>query len=169
MSRREKARKQSLGVLAGILNGKSMSEAERAPQPIESTPTPAVVPRGPITGAESRAANLEAKRRALEANAMKSAAARAPRPVDTANEGRRAKMLEAQALRDRRAQELHGAKSLRSRGWVPEDDMPAGVYRARGTAEPSVDARVRGVLGEKPAEKAGRAKNRERSKRGANR
>lgn len=158
MSRREKERQESLDLLARIVARSTQAPPQPKPATAPPPPRPAPRPMAPAPPPARRApappppppnpyATTEAER--LRRRQM---------------EERKAKLEEERALRDRRAGELHRARSLEWRGGG-FSDIPASIRRTGfDRREPTVDAKITDVLGA-AREKESRLKNREKGRR----
>lgn len=150
MTKRERDKKASLDALAKFAYSVGGGAPTPPPRPAErASSLPPPPPRPKVSPPPApRAAPDPAVERARRAKL----------------EERRAKLEEERRLRERRAGELARSTSLQWRG-MSIDGIPTGIRRtAFDRVEPSVSQKIQDVLGD-PAEKEGRAKNRDKGRR----
>lgn len=151
LSRREKAKKESLDLLGKIATSVGyggQGPPPSPPKPRSTLPPPPPKPAAPAPKAP--APKTPAQQQAERARRVQA-------------EERRAKLEEERRLRERRSNELARSQSLQWRG-MGFNDLPVGVRRtAYDRVEPDVSTKIAGVLGD-PREKEGRAKQRERGR-----
>ena len=139
MSRRDREKKDSLDALAKVAYSITGGNPAPAPPPNKkAAPPPPPKPAPPP-----------------------------PKPMDAVRAKqlaeRRAKMEEEKALKLRRSSELARGTNLEWRG-MSISGVPSGIRRTAWDREPSLDQKVRDVLGD-PLKKEGRAKNSAKGKR----